>query len=58
LFSQLSQVEYALAIQWEETQNKPNIKNGTAIDGDNPTHIKWLYDRAIERAQKYFYFYF
>jgi hypothetical protein len=57
LFSQLFQVEYALAIQWEETQNKPNIKNGTAIDGDNPTHIKWLYDRAIERAQKYFNFF-
>ena len=45
-------VEYALAIQWEETKNKPNIKDGTPIDGDNPTHITWLYDRSIERAQK------
>lgn len=24
-----------------------------SIDGDSPEHIKWIYDRALERAQEY-----
>ena len=23
------------------------------IDGDNPDHIKWLYDRSVERANRF-----
>lgn len=24
-----------------------------SVDGDDPSHIQWIMDRAIERAQKY-----
>ena len=29
------------------------IQEDESIDGDNPDHIKWIYDRALERAQEY-----
>ena len=29
------------------------VPEGAPIDGDNPDHIKWLYDRSIERANEF-----
>lgn len=46
-------VEYASLIEWVNQKDKKGIKDGTPIDGDNPDHIKWLYEVADARAQKY-----
>jgi len=46
-------IEFASIVEWDKTTNKPNIKDGTPVDGDNPNHIKWLYEVALERAKKY-----
>ena len=29
------------------------VPEGIPIDGDNPDHIKWLYDRSVERANQF-----
>jgi len=46
-------VEYASLIEWVNIKDKKGIQDGIPIDGDNPDHIKWLYDVADERAKKY-----
>jgi ubiquitin-activating enzyme E1 C len=43
-------IEYARIMSW--TDEKP-FGDDTAIDGDDPTHIKWLYEKATERANKF-----
>lgn len=40
-------IEYAKVVQWP--QQRPDMK----LDGDDPEHIKWLLDRAGERAAQY-----
>lgn len=40
-------VEYVKVLQW------PRERADMAIDGDDPDHIKWIYDRAAERAAQY-----
>jgi len=46
-------IQYASVLEWDKVKNKPNIPDGTHIDGDNPTHIQWIYDTALERAKKF-----
>uniref|UniRef100_A0A0N5CEQ2 NEDD8-activating enzyme E1 catalytic subunit n=1 Tax=Strongyloides papillosus TaxID=174720 RepID=A0A0N5CEQ2_STREA len=41
-------VEYVKLIQWEN--EKPF---DTSIDGDNPDHIMWIYEKALGRAEKF-----
>lgn len=31
----------------------PILTEGVTIDGDNPDHIMWIYERAQERADEY-----
>jgi len=42
-----------LLVLWDQTKNKPNIVDGERVDGDNPKHVKWIYDTAVERAQQF-----
>jgi NEDD8-activating enzyme E1 len=44
-------------VQWEETEseklkNDPTYKK-KAVDKDSPVDMKWICDRAIERADNY-----
>lgn len=41
-------IEYVKVIQWDK-QNPW----GVSIDGDDPAHINWIYERAAERAAKF-----
>lgn len=43
-------IEYARIISW--TKFKP-FGEETHIDGDDPIHLKWLFDRATERASEF-----
>jgi ubiquitin-activating enzyme E1 C len=43
-------IEYAKVLLWP--QENP-FGEGKPIDGDDPTHIKWLFDKAEERAKKF-----
>jgi ubiquitin-activating enzyme E1 C len=43
-------IEYARVISW--TNEKP-FGPDVAIDGDEPTHLKWIYERAVERANEF-----
>jgi ubiquitin-activating enzyme E1 C len=43
-------IEYARIMSW--TDEKP-FGADTPIDGDDPAHIKWLFERALERAAKF-----
>ncbi|CEF66497.1 NEDD8-activating enzyme E1 catalytic subunit [Strongyloides ratti] len=41
-------IEYVKIIQWEN--EKPF---DASIDGDNPDHIMWIYEKALARAEKF-----
>ncbi|XP_062519638.1 NEDD8-activating enzyme E1 catalytic subunit-like [Corticium candelabrum] len=43
-------IEYAKVLLWP--QEKP-FGDGKPIDGDDPVHIQWLFDKAQERAKAY-----
>ncbi|XP_054719605.1 NEDD8-activating enzyme E1 catalytic subunit-like [Uloborus diversus] len=40
-------IEYVKVLLW------PKERKDESIDGDNPEHIKWIYDKALERADEY-----
>uniref|UniRef100_A0A4W6DFN8 NEDD8-activating enzyme E1 catalytic subunit n=1 Tax=Lates calcarifer TaxID=8187 RepID=A0A4W6DFN8_LATCA len=42
-------IEYARILQWPK--EKPF--GDTSLDGDNPEHIQWVFDRAQERAAEF-----
>lgn len=43
-------IEYARIISWP---NEKPFGAETSIDGDDPVHIKWLHERACERATQF-----
>lgn len=43
-------IEYARVISWDK--EKP-FGNDVSIDGDDPAHVKWLNDKAVERANEF-----
>lgn len=43
-------IEYAKVLLWPQEQP---FGEGNQIDGDDPVHIQWLFDKAQERAKKY-----
>ncbi|PAV89475.1 hypothetical protein WR25_03405 [Diploscapter pachys] len=42
-------VEYVKVIQWDEL--KPF--QGADLDPDNPSHVDWVFEKAMERSQQY-----
>uniref|UniRef100_A0A3P8WRE5 NEDD8-activating enzyme E1 catalytic subunit n=1 Tax=Cynoglossus semilaevis TaxID=244447 RepID=A0A3P8WRE5_CYNSE len=42
-------IEYARILQWP----KENPFGETGLDGDNPEHIQWVFERAQERAAEF-----
>ena len=43
-------IEYAKVLLWP--QEKP-FGEGVVLDGDDPKHIKWIYEKAEKRADEY-----
>jgi ubiquitin-activating enzyme E1 C len=46
-------IEFASVMEWEKQKDKKGIPDKTPIDGDNPDHIKWLFEVAEARAKKF-----
>ena len=46
-------VQYALVVEWDKQKDKQSIDDAENVDGDNPKHIKWIYEVAQERAQRF-----
>lgn len=44
-------IEYARILLWPK--EKPFGDDVMAIDGDDPAHISWIYEKAIERGAQY-----
>jgi ubiquitin-activating enzyme E1 C len=44
-------IEYARLLLWPK--EKPFGDDATAIDGDDPAHISWIYEKAVERGAQY-----
>lgn len=43
-------IEYVRILQWpKENPFEPEL----AIDGDDPNHINWIYEKSVERANQY-----
>ncbi|XP_055952040.1 NEDD8-activating enzyme E1 catalytic subunit-like [Argiope bruennichi] len=40
-------IEYVKVLLW------PKERPDTSIDGDDPEHVRWIYERALERAAEY-----
>ena len=43
-------IEYARVISWS---NEKPFGDNISIDGDDPAHLKWLFDKATERANQF-----
>lgn len=43
-------IEYARIISWS---NEKPFGNDVTIDGDDPVHLKWLYEKALDRANEF-----
>lgn len=41
-------IQYAYVISWEETFGKSKV-----VDKDSPVDMKWIYEKALERAERY-----
>lgn len=41
-------IEYVKVIQWEKEN-----PFGAALDGDDPTHVSWVYEKSQERANSF-----
>lgn len=46
-------IQYVLVVEWDKQTNKPDIQDDESVDGDNPKHIKWIYEMAQARAQSF-----
>lgn len=46
-------IQYVLMVEWDKQTNKPGIDDDEPVDGDNPKHITWIYEKALERAQEF-----
>ena len=44
-------IEYARILQWPK--ENPFGGEETQIDGDDPNHISWIYEKALQRAGQY-----
>lgn len=42
-------VEYVKLVLWD----KEDPFSGEKLDGDNPTHVNWVYKKALERAEQF-----
>ncbi|GIY42974.1 NEDD8-activating enzyme E1 catalytic subunit [Caerostris extrusa] len=40
-------IEYVKVLLW------PKERQDTSIDGDDPEHVRWIYERSLERAAEY-----
>jgi len=40
-------------IEWASVLHWPDIRKDEKLNGDDPEHVKWIYDNAVERANKY-----
>uniref|UniRef100_A0A6B2L3U2 NEDD8-activating enzyme E1 catalytic subunit n=1 Tax=Arcella intermedia TaxID=1963864 RepID=A0A6B2L3U2_9EUKA len=40
-------ISWALRFAWEDDP----VRKGTKVDGDNPEHIKWIFEKALQRAK-------
>ncbi|XP_004581662.1 NEDD8-activating enzyme E1 catalytic subunit isoform X2 [Ochotona princeps] len=43
-------IEYVRMLQWPKEQP---FGEGTALDGDDPEHIQWIFQKSLERASQY-----
>src|SRR2546428_8778956 len=43
-------IEYVRTLQWPKEQP---FGEKVSIDGDDPNHIQWIYEKSIERAQQF-----
>lgn len=46
-------IGYIVEKTWGETSGKEGIHDDEKLDGDNPTHIKWVFEKASERANQF-----
>ena len=47
-------ISYAKILQWpNEKPFKDSAGNACKIDTDNPEHMKWLYEKALKRAEEF-----
>lgn len=46
-------IVYAMEKEWDEVKGKEGIADDEQVDGDNPKHIKWIYERAMAYAKKH-----
>jgi len=44
-------IEYARILQWPK--ENPFGGEEVSIDGDDPNHISWIYEKALQRAGQY-----
>ncbi|XP_042535885.1 NEDD8-activating enzyme E1 catalytic subunit isoform X1 [Dipodomys merriami] len=43
-------IEYARVLQWPKEQP---FGDGVPLDGDDPEHIQWIFQKSLERASQY-----
>ncbi|KAL9645538.1 hypothetical protein ABK040_000602 [Willaertia magna] len=46
-------IQYVFLEEWRNCKGKEGIADDEAVDGDNPKHVKWIYDQSVARAQKF-----
>ncbi|ELP84953.1 NEDD8-activating enzyme E1 catalytic subunit, putative, partial [Entamoeba invadens IP1] len=45
-------IAWASQIAWDNATINKAFPLGTKVDADNPDHVKWIYEKALERAQE------
>ncbi|KAG2374273.1 hypothetical protein C9374_010843 [Naegleria lovaniensis] len=46
-------IQYCYIEEWRNTKGKEGIADDEQVDGDNPRHVQWIYEKSVERAKNF-----
>jgi len=46
-------IQYCYIEEWRIQKGKEGIADDEPVDGDNPRHVQWIYEKAVERANNF-----
>ncbi|EFC37449.1 predicted protein [Naegleria gruberi] len=46
-------IQYCYIEEWRNCKGKEGIPDDEQVDGDNPRHVQWIYEKSLERAKNF-----
>jgi len=46
-------IQYCYIEEWRNVKGKEGIADDEQVDGDNPRHVQWIYEKSLERGKNF-----